>query len=137
MHPIPDDLDLSAYVGAELGALVLGPYAITFDFYPKNGTSPGAQDSILRIVAEGPWMLHNAAGDLISDSVGYAQREPSALHALLASRVSSVAIDAPEKIAFSFDTGHRLSLFTEIGGFESLSIGISSPQADEFTAYIF
>jgi len=137
MHPIPPDLDLSAYVGSELGSLILGPYAITFDFFSASGISPGATTGVLRIVAQGPWELHDPKGAMVLDSKGYAQRTPCALHTLLSSRVESVMIAAPDKIALSFETGHRLSLFTEIGGFENLSITIPKTPGGAFPEYIF
>lgn len=124
MHPIPNNLDLSGYVGAELGAMVLGPYAITFDFNPEARAAPGGIGDTLRIVAEGPWVMQDADGKQVSDSRGYALRNPCALNALLTARVISVSIEASEKIIMSFDSGYRLLLFTEIGGYESLNIVI-------------
>ncbi len=95
------------------------------------------QTGTLRIVAEGQWVLNDEAGNIVSDSEGYALRTPCALHALLASRVTSVTIAPLENIALSFDTGHRLILFTEIGGFESLSITKPHAHNGEFSEHIF
>jgi hypothetical protein len=124
MHPIPADLDLSKYVGAELSALVLGPFAITFDFYPETGASPGVENGVLRIVAMGTWELRDSKANVVADSAGYARRVPCSLNVLLTSHVESIAIAAPYSITFSFRTGHRLVLFTEIGGYESLTIAV-------------
>jgi hypothetical protein len=124
MHPIPTDLDLSKYVGTELGALVLGPFAVTFDFYPEAGAPPGVENSVLRMVASGAWELRDSKDKVVSDSAGYARRVPCSLNVLLTSYVESVAIAAPESITLTFRNGHRLSLFTEIGGYESLTISI-------------
>ena len=124
MLPIPADLDLSSYCGAELGSIALGPYAVSFGFYPPHPVTPEKSGAELSVLVEGPWMLLDPSGEAIDGRDGYSRRAPSRLTVLLTQKVNSVDIDAPDTIRFVFANGYVLTVSTDSTGFECLNISV-------------
>jgi len=132
MLQIHADLDLSCYVGAELGTISLGPFAVSFLFYPPHKLVPGKSGEPLTVSVQGRWTLSNALGEAIDDNLRYANRGACWLGVLLTQRVTAVEVKPPNRIDLSFSNGHTLSVFSDETGFESLEIAVP----DE-PAYVF
>jgi hypothetical protein len=114
---IPDDLDLSWYIGAECISVFLGVLVVQFDF-----------DSAHRYLAtEGPFEVHNAASEVIYSRSHYARREPCPFPAFVDRRIEQIKINAPHEVDVAFADGLHLKLFTDPIGYESMRIGDGTP----------
>lgn len=124
MPLIPANLDLSCYVGAELGTISLGPFAISFLFYPPHKLVPGKAGEPLAVGVQGPWILSDSTGTAIDDNHRYADRGACWLSVLLTQHVVAAQVKPPNQIFFLFSSSHMLSIFSDETGFESIEIAI-------------
>jgi hypothetical protein len=115
VHGVPHDLDLSAFLGASVERVDLGPYIIHFRF-------AGAPS----IGIEGDWELHDPAGSVIDQGSGGAKaprdRVSYRVHVLLERTVTATSVAAPGSFSLTFDSGHRLVVYDRSPAYESFHI---------------
>ncbi len=111
MHGVPEDLDLSDFVGSVLSQICFDQYQIQLHFYPDGSIS-----------VEGKWELRASDGELIDQSMPHQERDALRIHRCLGLSVVGYGVDAPESLAFSFDNGDVLRLFDSSRESESFTI---------------
>lgn len=114
----PSDLNLSAFYGASLNPICLGPFDLQFNF------SSGAN-----LTVEGSWQLLDAKGALVDGSEGRDGDAPGnqshanwRVHSLLGDIVESGVVDPPRSFTLRFASGNRLIVFDDSDKYESFSI---------------
>jgi hypothetical protein len=121
MHPFPSNLDLSPFVGTAVGHLSLLQSAVRIELWPESGIGPRESHLVRSVMTEGEWSL-NLGEALIESSQAYRARAPSHLNSLLGRTVEAADVVGPEELAFHFQGGFLLKLYSEIGGYESVHL---------------
>jgi hypothetical protein len=111
VYGVPQDLDLSRFVGATLIQVCLGEYQVQFRFAPT-----------LEIGVEGHWELRDGAGLMVDRAEPYTEREAYRVHRLLGQTVEGTDLDAPRSFALRFSGGEELRIFDNSDQYESFSI---------------
>jgi len=107
MHPFPPAEELQCFVGDAITQVSLEPYAIQFSF-----------ESMRRLVAEQGIEHVEPDGTLWRYDCQAAEGPPLILHRLLYRRI--VAVDRADlRLTFRIDDGSALSVFSELGPYES------------------
>lgn len=111
MHGVPKDLDLSKFKGTSLVAVIIGEMQVQFGFHPEG-----------RISAYGEWMLTDSTGNVLDAMQDNSKRDAYYLHRILGKSVRDCELDAPHSFSLVFDSGHKLTLFDDLGPYECISI---------------
>lgn len=111
VYGVPADLDLRFLHGAELIQVRLGAHQVQFHFHPDGS-----------ICVEGGWELLDRDGVQIDHNCEEAARPPYQLHRLLAHRIVTSEVCAPEWFALRFDGGEVLRILDDSDQYESFQI---------------
>ncbi len=111
MHGVPENLDLSDFVGCVLGQICLDQYQVELHFYPDGS-----------FFVEGKWELTDGDGKIVDRWEEHATREVYRLHRCLGSAVMDYSIDAPKSLCLNFDNGLNLRIFDSSKESESFNI---------------
>jgi hypothetical protein len=111
VYGVPENLDLSHFIGKTLTPIPLGEFQIQFCFHP-TGT----------ISVEGDWELVDSQGALVDRAMENAARSEYRVHRLLGQDVISFEIDAPRSLSLKFTSGLVLRIFDNSPAYESFSI---------------
>lgn len=111
MHGVPEDLDLSDFVGGVLSQICLDQYQVELHFYPDGS-----------IFMEGHWKLLDKDGRVVDQWEEHASREVYRIHRCLGSAVMDFAVNAPESFDLVFDNGDVLRVFDSSKESESFTI---------------
>lgn len=107
MHPFPPAEELKCFVGDAIAQVSLDPYAIQFSF-----------ESMRRLVAEQRIEHVEPDGTLWRYDCQAAEGPPLILHRLLYRRIVAVERD-DLRLTFRIDDGSALSVWSELGPYES------------------
>ncbi len=119
MYGVPQDLDLSRFVGATLIQVCLGEFQVQFHFQAAGGVG---SEGMLCIGVEGRWGLHDRSGRILDRAGPNSDREAYRLHRLLGHAVEGAELDAPRSFALRFAGGEVLRIFDDSDQYESFSI---------------
>ena len=111
MYGVPEDIDLSDFVGSVLSQICFDQYQIQLHFYPDGSIS-----------VEGKWELRDKDAQLVDESMAHDSREVFRIHRCLGLAVAEYTVSAPESLALIFDNGDELRLFDSSKESECFSI---------------
>jgi hypothetical protein len=115
MRGIPKDLDLSKFKDNLLDHISICQHQISFVFFEPRTS----------ITAMGRWELKDDFGKLVdgsNNSPEYAKRDACYCNKILGKAVKRLDITAPYSISFSFESGHVLTIFDDLGPYECIQI---------------
>jgi hypothetical protein len=116
MHPFPPVGQISFLVGATIIQICIDPYGVSFVLDSNR----------VRMVLSSGGAFSYRAGDIddtFAPGEGSRGQGPVRFHALLGQIVSTLMV-APEgdELTLTFDGGERLTIYSELGGYESGTI---------------
>ena len=111
MYGVPENLDLTNFIGKTLIQIPLGEFDIQFRFQPEGWIS-----------VEGRWELVSSDGAVVDHSMNNADRPAYQIHRLLGQEVMAFTVDAPRLFALKFANGLVLRVFDDSTQYESFSI---------------
>ena len=116
MHPLPSKDQLDYLVGSELAQIIIDPYEVRFLLRGPN-VDAGITVSAPFLYSEGP------VEQRFEPDKGCRTQSPVHFHALLGQKLSVLDV-TPEgdQLSLEFNGGQRLTISSEIGGYESGSI---------------
>ena len=113
MYGVPEDLDLTQFIGTELIQLYINQNGIGFEFHPTG-----------YIFCEGKWEAFDHDGEMIdhgSRELGE-RRSEYRVHRLLGKCVARTKLDPPESFSMIFEDGSILRVFDDSKQYESITI---------------
>ena len=116
MYRVPPDLDLSAFVGATLNQVALGPHDLQLHFDRASPAGAVAQASIW-----GRFELYDPGGAVLEAGQASDLRTKR-LPDLLGTAVVDACTDPPLAVVFTFATGHRLRLVDDTDQYECFAL---------------
>jgi hypothetical protein len=111
MYGIPNDLDLSLFVGATLVQIGLGQFDLQFHFHPDGSVS-----------IQGHWELIDAEERIIDFAIENAERDAYRIHVLLGQVVVGSQLNPPDSFSLGFANGFTLKVFDNSKEYETISI---------------
>lgn len=111
MYGVPENLDLSHFIGKKLVQIPIGEFQIQFHFSPFG-----------KISVEGGWELVDLKGSVVDQYMENASRSAYHVHRLLGQDVAAFEIDAPRSFSLTFTNGLVLRVFDDSAAYESFSI---------------
>jgi hypothetical protein len=112
MHGVPQNLDLSAFLGAELIQVAIGCHDLQLHFFPEDR----------RISVWGHWELLDSTGTMIDKAQENPSRDSYKIHRLLGQAVTALTVDAPKSFTLTFDNGMNMTVYDDSDQYESFSI---------------
>lgn len=108
MHGVPQDLDLSAFVGREVIQVALGPHDVQLNLHPSGSIS-----------IEGRLELYQDTGDLIEAGAPNEVTPSTSLGALIGCIIAEAIPEPPSAVRFRFGSGYVLRLIDDSDSCES------------------
>jgi hypothetical protein len=122
MYGVPENLDLSPFVGTTLDAISLSQWQIQFVF-------SGDPKEMTRVVAvEGYWEMRDAQSLLIDKALEHDERDVYKIHRLLSRTVTETKVDPPKSFSLVFDNGWMLTFVDDSGQYESCHIYVDGSE---------
>jgi hypothetical protein len=112
MHGVPQNLDLRAFLGAELIQVAIGCHDLQLHFFPEDR----------RISVWGNWELVDSAGTIVDQAQENLSRDNYKIHRLLGRTVTAHKFDAPKSFTLTFDNGMNMTVYDDSDQYESFSI---------------
>jgi hypothetical protein len=117
MHGVPEQLDLTSFIGTTLDHIGLGKHQIQFVF---SGDPRTEKDRV--ITAEGYWEMRDDQSLMIDNATEYDDRDVYRIHRLLSRKVSQTKVNPPESFTLVFDNGWTLTFVDDSSQYESCHI---------------
>jgi hypothetical protein len=111
MYGVPEDLDLTSFVGDEIVYVGIGQHQVSFGFLRAGNIS-----------VEGHWELRDAQGALIDEDREHASRGEWRSPVIMGVPVTAFTVDAPLSFSLEFADGRKLTVFDSSTRYESFSI---------------
>lgn len=119
MYGVPQDLDLSRFLGATLIQVCLGEFQVQFHFQVIGSM---ASQGGLELAVEGRWELRDGSGSIVDRAMPNGDRDTFRLHRLLGRAVTRTDVEAPHSFALRFASAEELRVFDDSDQYESFSI---------------
>jgi len=109
MHGVPNDLDLTPFIGCTLDQIAIGAHEIQFHFSGPGGhISPS-------LAVESHWEYRGTNGEMLDralhDDQLPTERDVYRVHRAITHTVVSVTLDPPDSITVGFDDGTTLRVW--------------------------
>lgn len=125
MHGVPEDLDLSAFVGHSVGMLSIDGHQIQVHFQPPTEADNALRERPGHLGVVGNWELRGPRGELIDHRLDpEADRDAYRIHKLLERAVVGWRLLLPNAFELAFSGGYGLRVIDDDPRFEFCSIHI-------------
>ena len=119
MYGVPEQLDLTPFIGTTLDYIGVGKYQLQFVFSGGPNTKKDC-----RVAAEGYWEVRNAQSAVIDKATENDDRDFYRIHRLLSRKVTETKSNPPESFTLVFDNGWTLTFLDDSSQYESCQVGV-------------
>jgi hypothetical protein len=118
MYGVPEDLDLTPFIGTTLDSLGISAGQIQFVF----GGNQWWKNCVVTV--EGYWEMRDDQSAVVDKATESGDREAYKIHRLLTHAVKDTKVNPPESFTLTFDNGWTLTFADDSSGYESCHIYI-------------
>jgi len=119
MYGVPEQLDLTPFIGTTLDYIGVAKYQVHFVF----GGDPWTEKN-RGVTTQGYWEMRDSQSVVIDKATENDDREAFRIHRLLSHRVTEIKVSPPESFTLVFDNGWMLTFVDDSSQYESCHIQV-------------
>jgi hypothetical protein len=123
MYGVPEQLDLTPFIGTTLDYIGVGKFQINFVF---SGNPWKETDRT--IAAEGYWEMRDSQSVVIDKATENDDRDAYRIHRLLSRTVTGTKVNPPESFTLTFDNGWTLTFVDDSSHYETCHVSVGDQE---------